>query len=71
MNRDYTPYEWNRLRYDAVNLWKQGLRSGDHTIILLQYGYSERDTEILCLILKALEESADAEIRQYNPEIGF
>ena len=68
---DCTAYEWNRLRYDAHRLWKEGLRAGDATIIELMYGYSPRDTEILCMILAEVEQVADARLANYNVDIGF
>lgn len=71
MDRIYTTYEWNRLRYPALSLWKQGIRSGDRTIIQLQYGYSDHETDILCLILASMEETANAYLKDYNPDLGF
>ena len=71
MKPSYSAYEWNRLRYPAHSLWKQGIRSGDSTIIELMYGYDQHDTEILCALLAELESIADARLRDYNPEIGF
>lgn len=56
-----------RAKYEADLLWEQGIRSGDRTIITLQYGYSEHDADILCSILARWEAST----KDYNPEIGF
>ena len=71
MSKPYTCYEWNRLRYDADRLWKQGIRSGDRTIIELMYGYSEHDATILCDQLAERERITDHYLEDYNPEIGF
>lgn len=56
-----------RAKYEADKLWRQGIRSGDHTIIQLQYGYSEHDTDILCGILERWERRA----KYFNPNLGF
>ena len=56
-----------RARYVAARLWKQGLRSCDRTIIELQYGYTEHETDIICKRLAGME----AQTKDYNPEIGF
>lgn len=71
MSKPYTCYEWNRLRYDADRLWKQGIRSGDRTIIELQYGYSEHDAAILCEQLASRERVANHWLETYNPDLGF
>ena len=60
-----------RARYAAENLWKQGLRAGDRTIIILQYGYTEYEADILCEILAERERVANKWLAEYNPEIGF
>lgn len=70
-NPRYSAYEWNRLLYDAHRLWQQGIRSGDSTIIHLQYGYDDHDTAILCAQLAELAVKANYELAHYNPEIGF
>ena len=58
-------------KYEADRLWQQGLRSGDRTIIILQYGYSEHDADILCSLLANFEAVATVRANYYNPEIGF
>lgn len=72
------PNEWvmsmdnpTRAKYEADRLWKQGLRAGDKTIIMLQYGYDEHDTNILCNVLAEKEQIANHRLDEYNPEIGF
>lgn len=70
-NPRYSCYEWNRMRYDSHRLWKQGIRSGDRTIIQLQYGYDDHDTEIICAQLAEWESAANHRLKEYNPEIGF
>lgn len=73
-----TPNEWvmscdnpTRARYVADSLWKQGIRSGDRTIITQMYGYSEHDTDILCAVLADMERIAEVNMKNYNPELGF
>ena len=68
------PYEWamsldnpTRAAYVADSLWKQGIRSGDRTIIMLVYGHTEHETDIICRVLAGKE----ARAKDYNPEIGF
>lgn len=56
-----------RARYAADRLWKQGIRSGDKEIIMLCYGFTEHDADILCKRLASME----AQTKDYNPEIGF
>ena len=68
---DYSCYEWNRLRYRALSLFEQGIRSGDETVIQLCYGYGDKDTYILCQILARCEQIANSELKDYNPELGF
>ena len=72
------PNEWvtscdnpTHAKYIADGLWKQGLRAGDRTIIILQYGFSEHDADILCAVLARMEEVANHNLQNYNPEIGF
>ena len=60
-----------RAQYAAESLWKQGLRAGDRTIIILQYGYTEHEADILCEILAERERVANKWLDEYNPEIGF
>lgn len=67
-------YEWvmsidnpTRAKYVAHRLWKQGVRSSDRTIIVLCYGHTEHEADILCEILKCFENRA----KDYNPDIGF
>lgn len=67
----YGCYEVNRMRYDSHRLWKQGIRSGDKTIIQLQYGYDDKDTEIICAQLAEWESAANHRLKYYNPELGF
>lgn len=59
------------MRYAAHALWKQGIRSGDSTIIELMYGFSPQETQVLCCILQMMERTAEARLRYYDPEIGF
>ena len=73
-----TPNEWvmsldnpTRAKYDADRLWRQGLRASDRTIIQLQYGYDDHDTDILCQVLAERERVADNILETYNPELGF
>lgn len=60
-----------RAKYEADKLWKQGIRSGDRTIIQLQYGYNDKDTEIICAQLAEWESAANHRLKYYNPELGF
>ena len=56
-----------RARYRAHSLWKQGIRSGDREVIILCFGHTEHEADILCERLKHLE----ARAKDYNPELGF
>lgn len=56
-----------RVKYDADRLRQQGIRSGDREVIILCYGYTEREADLLCARLKVLE----AQRKDYNPDIGF
>ena len=60
-----------RARYNALSLWKQGLRASDRDAIILCYGYSEHDADILCEILQRMENGANVYLQDYNPDIGF
>ena len=44
----------------ADSLWSQGIRSGDRTIIELQYAYSVPETDVICAILAERERKANA-----------
>ena len=70
-SRNYPAYDWNRLRYPADSLWQQGIRSCDRTVIMLMYGYSGYDADILCEILAERERVADYYLNYYNPDLGF
>lgn len=61
----------SRVKYVVDRLWKQGIRSEDRTIIMLQYGYDEYDADILCSALAEREQIANYRLKEYNPEIGF
>jgi len=60
-----------RAKYVAHSLWQQGLRSGDRTILELQYGFNPHEVEIISARLAELESIADARLKDYNPDLGF
>lgn len=60
-----------RARYEADKLWNQGLRATDREILQLQYGYDDHDADILCAVLAERERAADAQLKTYNPDLGF
>jgi hypothetical protein len=59
------------VKYAAHRLWKLGIRSGDRHTIISVCGYSAHDADILCAALSRMQEIADREAREYNPELGF
>lgn len=60
-----------RAKYTALGLWYEGIRASDRTVIELCYGFSERDTDILCEVLQRMEDVANNILKDYNPDLGF
>ena len=42
-------------RYEAEQLWKQGLRSGDRVAIMLSYGFNDQEADVLCSLLDTMQ----------------
>lgn len=59
------------VKYRADMLRKRGIRSRDRDVIMNTYGYSEHDADILCAALARMQEIAEREAKEYNPELGF